>query len=202
MKNALLVILFLLATAVRADEAALQQRVAELETRLARLEQKLAPVLEAERVKDVVKRQKDAARERMLLDAEIYGRHDLNKIEKLYRAASQDWASEDAGKAVALLAENYPAANRTGCAALSRAQAVAGDEQLALLKQAIEKHGGCFYGDGVQVDAYACLYLAMRHKRDGKDDRAAQLFEMIRIHYSSAVDHKGQLLTRHLEGME
>ncbi len=199
--NYSLIILFALTAVVQADDA-LQQRVAVLEKRIARLEEKLAPVLEEERVKAVVRQQREVARERMLLDAEIFNRHDLNRIEKLYHAASRDWTSEEAAKAVAFLSEKYAKANRTGCAALSRAQATNGDEQLALLKQAIEGYGGCFYPNGVQVGPYARLYLAMRHKRDGEDAAAARLFQEIRAAYPDAVDHKGQLLLSHLKDME
>ena len=196
------VLLVALTIAVCADEGILLQRIVVLEKRIAELEAKLAPVLEEERIKDVVKQQQAFSHERMMMDAEIHQRHDLQIIEKLYQTANQDWKAEDARKAVALLTERYPRANRTGCAVLTLAQSTEGDEQLELLKKAIGPFGKCRYTNGVQVGPYARLYLAMRHKKDGKNKDAAKLFEEIRTHYPDAVDHKGQLLTTHLEGME
>jgi len=188
--------------AVHADEGILLQRIVALEKHVAELEARLAPVLELERIKKVVKQQQARAHERIMMDAEFHPRHDLNIIEKLYQTANQDWKAEDASKAVTLLTERYPRANRTGCAVLTLAQSTEGNEQLGYLKQAIEKYGNCYYSNGVQVGAYARLYLAMRHKRDGQNKDAAKLFEEIRTRYPDAVDHKGQLLTAHLEGME
>ena len=185
-----------------ADEAILLQRIIALEKHVAELEAKLAPVLEEERVKTVVKQQQAFAHERMMMDAEIFQRHDLQIIEKLYQTANADWKAEDARKAVEYLTERYPRANRTGCAVLTLAQSTEGKEQLDLLKKAIEPFGNCYYANGVQVGPYARLYLAMRHTKDGKDEAAARLFEELRTAYPDAVDHEGQLLTAHLTGME
>lgn len=197
-----IVLLFALIPSLQADEGILLQRIVALENRVAELEEKLAPVLEQERVKKVAAQQKSLARERMMMDAEFLSRLDLNLIEKAYHTANQDWQAEEAGKTVALLVERYPRANRTGCAVLARAQAIDGGEQLKLLKDAAEKHNACFYANGVQVGAYARLYLGMRYKKEGQDDEAHNLFEEIRTTYPDAIDHKGQLLTSHLEGLE
>lgn len=185
-----------------ANEGALLQRIIELEKRVVELEARLAPVLEQERVKGVVKRQAEIARERALMDAEFHSRDDLNLIEKAYLTANKDWKSEEAGNAVAFLIAHYPRANRTGCAVLTRAQSLQGDEQLKLLKQSIEEFGGCYYSNGVQVGPYARLYLAMRHMKNGDEKTATKLFKELRDNYSNAIDHKGQLLTSHFEGME
>jgi hypothetical protein len=188
---------------LQADEGILLQRIVALENRIAELEAKLAPVLEEERIKEVVKQQMALAHERMMVDAEIYQRHDLQIIEKLYQTANQDWKAENARKAVALLTERYPRANRTGCAVLTLAQSTEGDAQLDLLNKAVGlPFAKSYYSNGVQVGSYARLYLAMRHKKEGKDEDAAKLFEEIRTNFPNAVDHKGQLLTAHLEGME
>jgi hypothetical protein len=201
MKKALLVIFAFTAT-LHADESVLLQRIIALEKRVAELETKLAPVLEVERVKAVAADQKAMAHERMLLDAEFLTRTDLNLIERAYQTANQDWKGEEAKKAVALLSARFPTANRTGCAVLALAQASEGDEQIKLLKRAIEKHNGCFYINGVQVGAYARLYLGMRYKKDGNDEAAEKLFEEIKTDFQDAIDHEGQLLSAHLEGLE
>ncbi len=200
--KSVLIALVLLPLAPRADEGILSQRIIALEKRVAELEKKLAPVLEEERVKQIAEARKRRARERMLLDAEHLSRLDLNLIEKAYQTANRDWKAEEAKKALALLTEKYPAANRTGCAVLAMAQASEGDEQIKLLRDAIEKHGGCYYLNGVNVGAYARLYLGMRYKRDGKDAEANKLFAELRADFPDAVDHTGQLLTAHLTGIE
>jgi hypothetical protein len=196
------VLLLALTSTLYAEDGILLQRVIELEKRIAELEAKLAPVLEEERVKEVVVQQKLLARERMLLDAEFFSRLDLDAIEKAYQIANQNWQSEEAKKAVLFLTTRFPKANRTGCAVLSFAQANKDDEQLNYLKDAAGKYSGCFFANGVQIGAYARLYLGMRYKKDGMDEKAAELFEEIRTNYANAVDHKGQLLTSHLEGLE
>ena len=201
MKKLILFLCALSITAV-ADERILQQRIVALEKRMAELEQKLAPVLAEERVKGIVAGQKALARERMMVDAEIYARPDLRIVEKLYQTANSDWKSEEAQKSLKLLVEKYPLANRTGCAVLYLGQMTKDSEQLDYLEQAIEKHGGCYYGNGVNVGAYARLYLGMRYKKEGKEKDAAQLFEDILTNYPNAIDHKGKLLTAHLEGLK
>jgi hypothetical protein len=198
----ILIFLCTLATTGHANEGVLLQRIVTLEKRIAELEERLAPVLEQERIKKVVQEQKALARDRIMIDAEIYQRHDLQVIEKLYQTAAQDWKSKEAKKAIPYLIERYPRANRTGCAILNRAQASEGKEQLELLEQAVGSFGNCYYANGVQVGAYARLYLAMRHKKDGNDKDASKHFEIIRANYANAVDHKGQLLSSHLEGMK
>ncbi len=203
MRPAIFLPVLLLAGSTFANESVLLQRIIELEKRVAELEQKLAPVLEEERIKEVVKQQRETARIRMLLDAEIYSRDELNAIEKAYHIANNDWKAAEAGNAVKYLVEKFPRANRTGCAVLSRAQSVEGEEQLDLLKQAVTQFGGCYYSNGVNVGAYARLYLGMRYKRDGEEDeKAAKLFSDLRKNHPDAIDHKGQLLTAHLDEME
>lgn len=184
-----------------ADEGALLQRIVALETRVAELEEKLAPVLEEERVKQVAEQQRELARERMLLDAEFMSRPDLNLAEKAYQAVSRNPKSEEAKKALALLVGKFPRANRTGCAVLAMAQAAEGSEQIELLQDAIGKYSSSYYQNGVNVGAYARLYLGMRNKKDGKDKEAAALFEEIRTTYPDAIDHKGQLLSSYIEGL-
>lgn len=195
-------LMLVLPFALHADEGALLQRIVALEKRVAELEEKLAPVLEEERVKQVAEQQRERARERMLADAEFMSRPGLNLAEKAYQAVSRDPKSEEAKKALALLVEKYPRANRTGCAVLAMAQAAEGSKQIKLLQDAMGKYGTSYYQNGVNVGAYARLYLGMRHKKDGEDAKAEQLFGELRTTYPDAIDHKGQLLTSHLVGLE
>ena len=114
----------------------------------------------------------------------------------------RDWSTEEAAKALALLREKFPTANRTGCAILAMAQASSDAEQIKLLEQAIAEHGSCYYPNGVNVGAYARLYLGLRHYKDGEKEKAAKQFAQLRADFPDAVDHKGQLLTSHLEGLK
>lgn len=201
MKKLILLSLALTVSAV-ADEDILLQRIIALEKRVAALEEKLKPVIEEERVKGIVEAQKSLARERMMLDPEYYSRADLRVIEKLYQTANSDWRSDEAKESLKLLVEKYPMANRTGCAVLYLGQMTKGAEQLDYLNQAIEKYSGSYYGNGVNVGAYARLYLGMRYKNEEKNDKANALFEWIKTNYPDAIDHKGKLLTSHIQGLK
>lgn len=194
--------LCLLVVSASADDNILLQRIVALEKRVAELEKKLAPVLEEERLKSIVAEQKVLARKRMSLDAEIYSRADLRIIEKLYQTANSNWKSEESQQNLKLLVEKYPRANRTGCAVLYLGQMTQGSEQLDYLNQAIKKYSGCYYGNGVNVGAYARFHLAIRCQKEEKNDEAAELFEEIRTSFPNAIDHKGQLLTTHIRELE
>ena len=58
----------------------------------------------------------------------------------------------------------------------------------------MQEFGDCFYGNGVQVGAYARLYLGYHYKQIGKDKEAQALFDEIRQNYPDAVNHKGKSL--------
>ena len=73
-----------------------------------------------------------------------------------------------------------------------------GDKQIAYFRQAIEDHGDCFYGDGVQVGASARLLLAYAYLDHGDAEKAAVLFAEIRKDYSHAIDHSGHPLIEQL----
>ncbi len=185
-----------------ANESILLQRIVALEKKVIKLEEKLAPVLEEERVKEIVKTQQAQALERIMIDGDLYARHDLQIIEKLYQTANEDWKGENVIKAVDLLIERYPQANRTGIAALTLAQTSEGSLQIELLKKAIGPFSNCYYSNGVQVGPYARLYLGMLYKKEGKEEKANSLFKELRAQHPNAIDHHGQLLSSHLEGME
>ena len=72
------------------------------------------------------------------------------------------------------------------------------EERITYLKQAIAEHGDCFYGDGVQVGAYARLLLGRLYFEDADPDKAKTLFDEIRNSYADAVDHQGRSLLAQL----
>ena len=69
-----------------------------------------------------------------------------------------------------------------------------GKERESYLKQAIEGYSDSFYGNGVQVGAYARYYLAYYYKDKGDADKANALFNEIREKYPNAVNHRGKPL--------
>ena len=62
------------------------------------------------------------------------------------------------------------------------------------MKKAIEGFSDCFYGNGVQVGAYARLYLAHHYKNKGDKEKADELFAEVKEKYPDAIDHRGNFL--------
>jgi len=74
-----------------------------------------------------------------------------------------------------------------------------GQEREDYLKEAIEDFSDCFYGNGVQVGAYARYYLAHHYRKSGETSKAEKLFTELKEEYPDAIDHKGQLLSALIE---
>ena len=164
----------------------LKARVSALEERLASLEKSVAPLIakaEAEQIR--------ASRQ----DSETYTRDELRAIESLYQVANKKWRSKEAQNSLRTLVQKYDKANRTGCAILYLGQMSTGNEKIEHLKRAIEQFGDCFYGDGVQVGAYARFLLGHTYLESDKPEEAERLFKEIRENYSDAIDHRGNLLS-------
>jgi uncharacterized protein YdaT len=143
----------------------------------------------------IVAKQRAIAKDRMRQDSEIYSREDLKKIESLYQVANKKGlSSEEAEKSLKELLSKYKKANRTGCALLYLGQMGDGDEQIKYLQLAIDEFGDCFYGDGVQVGAYARFILSGCYSQRGEKEKAAKLIEEIKSNYPDAIDHKGRSL--------
>ena len=138
---------------------------------------------------------KAGIRRRTAEDRKTYTAEQLREIETLYQSANKDLQGPEAKAALAALIEKYPKANRTGCAVQYMGQMSAGEDKERYLKLAIKDFGDCFYGNGVQVGAYARLYLGQHYKAAGKDKEAQALFDEIRKDYPDAVNHKGKRLT-------
>lgn len=177
----------------------LEQRVAELEKEVAELKTALAPVLAEAKEKEIVTQQRTEAKKRMRKDSEVYSRDELREIEKLYQVANKQWRSQEGKDSLKELIKKYDKANRTGCALLYLGQMSKGEEREEYLKQAIDGFSDCFYGDGVQVGAYARYYLAYHYKELGKQNEANKLFEEISEKYPNAINHKGKLLVTLIE---
>lgn len=169
--------------------AELADRIQLLEGRVQALEQRTLPAQPA-----TGPSLRDRFRARMAQDRSNYSEEQLREIERLYQTANQQWNSPEAQSSLRKLVETYSQANRTGCAVLYLGQMSDGADKERYLKQAAGDFADCWYGDGVQVGAYARFTLANYYQQQGKNDEAARLFSEIREHYPDAVNHKGRPL--------
>lgn len=165
---------------------ALEERVLKLEQTAGRDEKNQAPQSSSDL--------RERVKKRFEQDQETYSQEELKEIERLYQVANKEWNSPEAKVCLKALIEKYPKANRTGCALQYLGQMASGEEKEKYLKQAIKDFSDCYYGSGVQVGAYARLYLADYYQKVGKKDEASALYEEIRKNYPDAINHKGKLL--------
>ena len=175
--------------------AELTQRVEELESRLSSLEDLAMPLIEQARTKQVRERAQAAARRRMREDRGKYSPEVLSEVEQLYQTANKDWRSPEAVAALEKLVNEYPDLNRTGCATLYLGQMSQGAEKVDYLMRAKGDFSDCYYGNGVNVGAYATYLLACHHQQQGEYDQANKLFSNIKTDHAYAIDHRGRLLT-------
>ena len=127
-------------------------------------------------------------------DQEKYTPQQLRDAEQLYAVANQKWGTPEAKESLQTMIQKYSDINRTGCAVLYLAQMSQGDERAHYLQECIDKYNDCFYGDGVQVGAYARFLLAGDYKNQGETEKAKALFVEIKSKYADAIDHGGDLL--------
>lgn len=136
--------------------------------------------------------QQQLAQQRMRRDSTTYSMAQRREIETLYQVANEKWRTPEAKESLEVLVKKYGKANRTGCAVLYLGQMSKGEEQIAYLKQAIADFSDCYYGNGVQVGAYARLLLGQVYQEAGKTAEAKALFDEIRKSFPHAIDHKGE----------
>lgn len=180
-------------------DPALERRVEQLEKEVAELKTALAPVMAKARTEQIVAEQRFKAKKRMQRDTELYSRDELKEIESLYQVANRQWRTREGKDSLKELIQKYDKANRTGCALLYLGQMSEGKDRENYLKQAIDDFSDCFYGDGVQVGAYARYHLAYYYKESGDEQKAAELFNEIAGKYPDAISHKGVLLSTLIE---
>ena len=192
----------------------LREQVKKLEARLAELEKQVGPLVArqnggpgageearvaraqqpAGRDEARVTKAQAKARARMALDRKKHTGAQIGQAEELYQVANKNWRTEEARQSLQQMVEKFPDVNRTGCAVLYLGQMSEGEERERLLTDAAEKYGDCYYGNGVQVGAYARFLLALYYKDAGQEDKAKRLFDEIRKKYPDAVDHGGRWL--------
>ena len=204
MKNVILtLVVSLAATSALAQDNAklttLEIRVQKIEERITELEASVAPVVAKAETEKRAKHQRMKAKERMRKDSEVYSSDQLREIESLYQVANRKWGSQEGKDSLNQLIEKFDKANRTGCALLYLGQMSKGKEKEDYLQKAIDGFSDCYYGDGVQVGAYARYHLAYYYKENGQEERAEELFKEIISKYPDAIDHKGRFLTDSIE---
>jgi hypothetical protein len=180
---------------LKARLSALEKRVEELENASKPRQAEIAPI-------QLAARQQLKARERMRRDEEVFSSEELREIETLYQVANKNWRSPKAQESLKTLVQKYKKANRTGCAILYLGQMSNGGEQIAYFQRAIANHSDCFYGDGVQVGAFARFLLGKTYQAKGKAEKAAMLFAEIRKDYPDSIDHGGRSLIAQLPAAE
>lgn len=141
---------------------------------------------------------KEGIRRRTAEDRKTYSAEQLREIENLYQVANKLWKTPEAKTSLKVLIEKYPKSNRTGCAVQYMGQMSSGEEKEKYLKLAIKDFGDCYYGNGVQVGAYARLHLGYYYKDKGMEKEAKALFDEIRKDYPDAISHKGKRLVDNL----
>jgi cell division protein FtsB len=175
--------------------AELTERVAELERRLTDLEAKALPLIEQAAAQQRRDKARAAARARMRQDRGKYSPEVLGEVEELYQTANKNWRSPGAVAALEKLVSEYPDLNRTGCATMYLGQMTQGAEKVEYLNRAMDDFADCYYGDGVNVGAYATYYLACYHWQEGNYDYAKLLIDKINNQHADAIDHRGRALT-------
>lgn len=203
MRNRVLIVLavFLLRAASLVSAQPPTDELSQLRERVARLEkqvQEMSKLLEPLKAQRATETRQRALREnferKMAEDRNKHSAEQLNEAEGLYQVANQKWGSAEAAESLQKMIEKYPDINRTGCATLYVAQRSQGETREKYLRQCVEKFNDCFYGDGVQVGAYARFLLAQYYRSNEEPNKAAALFEEIRTKYPNAIDHGGNLL--------
>jgi len=165
----------------------LKAQVAALEKRISEMQNSLQPVERQRAFREKFERRSE-------LDQKKYTQEQLMEAEKLYMVANQKWGSPEVVESLQTMIKKYPDINRTGCATLYLAQLSQGDESARYLQDCIEKYNDCYYGDGVQVGAYARFLLAENYRNKGEKEKAEALCKEIKDNYSDSIDHRGQLL--------
>lgn len=174
--------------------AQLSQRVTELERQVQELSRVVAP-LKAEQVIDQRRKALRAKfNNKIAQDLKKYSREQIRDAEQLYQVANRKWGSPEANESLQKMIAQYPDINRTGCAVLYMAQMSQGEKRANYLQECMKQYSNCWYGDGVQVGAYARYLLIQDYLKKGEPDKAEALSKELENQYPDAIDHTGHLL--------
>ena len=136
------------------------------------------------------------ARARMRQDARRYSQQQLKEAEQLYQVANKQWRSPEAKASLETMVKKYPKFNRTGCATLYLGQYAEGAEKEKYLTQAVERFGDCYYGNGVQVGAFARYLLGHYYRDNGEVEKGNALLKEVVQKFPKSVTHRGDQLAK------
>lgn len=162
------------------------------------LEKQLGPVIARQSMENRQNALHEKFAKRFAQDQQKYSQDQLREAEQLYQVANQKWGTPEAISSLQAMISKYPDLDRTGCAVLYLADLSKGADRARYLQDCVVKYNDCFYGDGVQVGAYARFLLAQDYKNNGDTGKAAALLREIKSNYPDAVDHRGNLLVDNL----
>jgi len=172
----------------------LRAEVAALEKRMSEMEKSLLPAKLQMEQQERQRAYREEFNQRCDLDRKKYTEEQLTEAENTYAAAQSKLRSPEFIESVNQMLQKFPDANRTGCILLQLAQTTTGPESEKYFKDCIEKYDDCYYGDGVQVGAFARFWLADYYSKTKENEKAAALYKEIMDNYSDSIDHHGQLL--------
>ncbi len=161
-----------------------------------------APLLAQEATVPSIEALRAKAQDRMRQDRARLSNQDFREIETTYQSANKDLRAPSARDALRQLVQKYPTSNRAGCAVLYLAQMSSGSEREEYLTSAIANHGDAWYGDGVQVGAYARAQLASFYANSNRLSEALKLTDEVKTQFPGAVDHSGVPLADTLRKMK
>jgi serine/threonine protein kinase len=159
-----------------------------------RLSQRLAQPQTQPGANDLQQARREKFMQAMAQDRKRYSDAQIREAEQLYQIANKKWGAPEAIESLKTMIKKYPDLDRTGCGALYLAQMSQGDERARYLQDCLEKYNDCFYGDGVQVGAYARFLLVQDYRSQGEAQKAEALSAEIKTKYAGAIDHDGNLL--------
>jgi TolA-binding protein len=136
------------------------------------------------------------ARARMRQDSRQYSQQELQEAEQLYQVANKQWRSPEAKASLETMIKKYPKFNRTGCAVLYLGQYSQGEEREKYLSQAANDFSDCYYGNGVQVGAFARYLLGHYYRENGQVEKGNALLKEIIQKYPKSITHKGDQLAK------
>jgi len=132
--------------------------------------------------------------QKMTQDWKQYTKTQIQEAERLMGVADKKYGTPEGKAAVQEMVQKFPGLNRTGCAMLYLATMSKGEERTRYFQECIDKYNDCFYGDGVQVGAYARFLLAQDYQQRGQTEKAKALVDELKANYPDAIDHEGNLL--------
>ncbi|MBI9100329.1 MAG: hypothetical protein JEY91_17735, partial [Spirochaetaceae bacterium] len=130
-------------------------------------------------------------------DQLVFTDQQLNDIETLYSVAINNWNTQMAIDSLISLVENpeYSGANRIGCSLLYLAQmSTDSTEYLNYLLQAFNDGSDSWYGNGVNVGAYACFLLIEYYDSIGNESEYFKYKDILSENYLNYIDHRERYL--------